>query len=433
MAQAFSQSSRSKQRRTGKVLRSTGAILAVAFLLFTGDSRAQKSGTETHECTIVLDALRFQITTGRAIPRTLSSQCADGVLRAEFRLLADNRQIDLKLLAEVAKDSYQFFGLANFYGSVRFNVLDENRNLDPPTDERTLTDASWLTITGRYNVLGIAAPGAVLSVSEDRMLLVWPPGTNADVRFIYGEKEFVAGKDSVFDATRYSHLWGWLAAMSKVVEKALETIHDVTRVGWGWSVVLLAVALKILLLPVSYMTVRSQRIVSNYQRMLDPRIREIKTNYDGEQAHTRIMQAHKDLGITPFFTLKPMLGLLIQIPVLIAVFNALGEMPQLVDAGFMWIDSLAYPDSVAALPFAIPMLGDAINILPVLMTLVTLFATLTFRNAVAPNSVVKAQKTQLYLMAAAFFVLFYAFPAAMVWYWTATNGLQLVQQRILKI
>ncbi|MGI9205459.1 MAG: YidC/Oxa1 family membrane protein insertase, partial [Woeseiaceae bacterium] len=375
----------------------------------------------------------FQVTTGRFIPRTLSSQCVDGVLQAEFRLLAEVGQIDVRLLAEIVKDNYRFFGLAEFYGSASFNVLDENRNLDPPINERALADGSWFTITGRYNLLGVAAPGATLAVSEDRTLLVWPPGTNADLRIIYGEKELVARQESVFEVTRYSHLWGWLAAMSKVVEKMLETIHDVTRVGWGWSIVLLAVALKILLLPVSYMTIRFQRNVSNYQRMLEPQIQEIKANYDGEQAHTRIMQAHKDLGITPFFTLKPMLGLLIQIPVLIAVFNALGEMPQLVGASFMWIDSLAYPDSVATLPFALPVLGDAINILPVLMTTVTLVSTITFRNSVAPNNVVKAQKTQLYWMAAAFFVLFYAFPAAMVWYWTATNGLQLIQQRLLKI
>ncbi len=433
MAQAFSHGSGSKQRRMHNVLRSTGALLAVALLLFGGISRAQESATEIHECTIVLDALRFQITTGQAIPQTLSSQCADGVLRVEFRLPAENRHIDLSLLAQIAADSYRFFGLAEFYGSARVNVLNENRNLDPPSDKRTFTDGSWLTITGRYNVLGIEAPGATLSVTEGGVLLVWPPGTNADVRFIFGEKESVARKERVFEVTRYSHLWGWLAAMSKVVEKVLETIQEITRVGWGWSIVLLAVVLKVLLLPLSYMTVRAQRKVGTYQRRLEPQIREIKAQYTGEQAHNRIMQVHKDLGITPFFTLTPMLGLLIQIPVLIAVFNALGEMPQLVDAGFLWIDSLAYPDSVASLPVAIPMLGDAINILPVLMTLVTLFATLTFRNSVAPNSVVKAQKTQLYLMAAAFFVLFYAFPAAMVWYWTATNGLQLVQQTILKI
>lgn len=433
MAQVFSQGGRSKQRLIRDLPGRISRILTVALMLVTGICPAQESRTEAHDCASVLRAITGYLTSGSAIPRTISSQCADRVLQAEFLVPAELEEFDLTPLLEIVKDPNRFFGLAEFYSGASLNILAENGNITDAVDGSVIEGGSWLAVAGRYEVLGLSASGATLSVSEEHTLLQWPSGPEANVRFVYGEKELVAAAESVFDATRYAHLWGWLATLSKWVELMLEQIHAATSLGWGWSVALLAVVLKILLLPVSIMTVRSQRKVSNYQRILEPEIREIKAQYDGEQAHNRIMDVHKNLGITPFFTLKPMLGLFVQIPVLIAVFNALGEMPQLVGARFMWIESLAYPDAVATLPFAIPMLGDTINILPVLMTLVTLFATITFRNRVAPDSVVKAQKTQLYLMAAAFFVLFYSFPAAMVWYWTATNGLQLVQQRVLKI
>ncbi|MGI9262825.1 MAG: YidC/Oxa1 family membrane protein insertase [Woeseiaceae bacterium] len=433
MVQAFAQCSGSILCRIHSWLRVIGSILPVALLLVAGNSGAQELKTEVHNCANLLSALREYTDSGSATPRATSPQCANGIVQADLRLQSGIRHIDLAQLSEIVKDQYRFFGLAGYYGSVSINVLNESGYPAAQGDNGVLADEVWLAITGRYKVLGIEAPGAVLSVTESVAQIEWPPGTNINIRLVYGEKERVAEQESVFDATRYGHLWGWLAALSKLVEKSLETLHDVSRLGWGWSIVMLAVALKILLLPVSFLTVHAQRQVSNNQRILEPRIRTIKAEYDGEQAHTRIMQAHKDLGVNPFFTLKPMLGLLIQIPVLIAVFNALGEMPQLIGADFMWIESLAYPDSVATMPFVIPMLGDAINILPVLMTVVTLFATATFRNSVAPKGVVRTQKTQLYFMAAAFFALFYTFPAAMVWYWTATNGLQLAQQRLLKI
>jgi YidC/Oxa1 family membrane protein insertase len=145
------------------------------------------------------------------------------------------------------------------------------------------------------------------------------------------------------------------------------------------------------------------------------------------------MAAHKSLGITPFYTLKPMLGSFIQVPVLVAVFNALGEMPQLAGASFLWIGDLAYPDVIAMLPNAIPMFGDKLSLLPVIMTLVTIFSTLIFQNRSATEAELRRHKRNLYLMSAVFLVLFYPFPAAMVLYWTLANILQTMQQQLIRI
>ena len=125
-----------------------------------------------------------------------------------------------------------------------------------------------------------------------------------------------------------------------------------------------------------------------------------------------------------------MIGTLIQIPVLIAVFNALGEMPQLDMQSFLWVKNLAYPDAVTALPVVIPGIGGHINLLPFLMTAVTLFSTLIFSSPHASATELKKQRRNLYMMAAAFFILFYPFPAAMVLFWTVNNLLHSIQQII---
>ncbi|NQX89816.1 MAG: YidC/Oxa1 family membrane protein insertase, partial [Halioglobus sp.] len=139
------------------------------------------------------------------------------------------------------------------------------------------------------------------------------------------------------------------------------------------------------------------------------------------------------LGITTFYVLKPMLAMLIQIPLWIAVFNVLGEMPQLENAGFLWIKSLAYPDSIAMLPFVVPLLGDSISVLPLLMTVVTGVSAMLLQDRLAPEPELRRQKRNLYLMALAFLLLFYPFPAAMVLYWTLSNALQIVQQSVIKV
>ena len=127
-----------------------------------------------------------------------------------------------------------------------------------------------------------------------------------------------------------------------------------------------------------------------------------------------------------------MLPLFIQIPILMATFNALGEMPQFRDQSFLWIADLAYPDSVYDLSFGIPLLGGSISALPLLMTIVTIISIMIFRNQHVSKAGMRSQKRNLYLMAVAFLILFYPFPAAMVLYWAMANALQAIQQQILK-
>jgi YidC/Oxa1 family membrane protein insertase len=196
--------------------------------------------------------------------------------------------------------------------------------------------------------------------------------------------------------------------------------------------VLFTVLLKIALVPLGILTVGMQGQVSQHQARLAPMLAEIKGKYDGEEAHKRIMAAHKKLGISTFFALKPMLATFIQVPVWIAVFNALGEMPQLSGEGFLWIESLAYPDSIATLPMVLPVFGNSVSLLPILMTVVTIVSARLFQDRHAPEDELKRQKRNLYFMALAFLVLFYPFPAAMVLYWTLSNALQIVQQRVIR-
>jgi YidC/Oxa1 family membrane protein insertase len=230
---------------------------------------------------------------------------------------------------------------------------------------------------------------------------------------------------------RYSHLWGWLCALSLILEEVLKSIQKITGSSWGLSVILLSVLIKVALIPVSIFVSRQQRWVGRIQSALEQPLRDIKASYDGQEAHERIMAAHKKLGVSPFYTLRPMLGMLIQVPILIAVFNMLGELPQLSGQAFWWISDLAYPDAVLKFSDAgsgVPLFGSTLNLLPILMTVVTIASAIIYRNNIAPAAETRKQKRNLYFMAIGFLVLFYPFPASMVLYWASTNVLQLAEQ-----
>lgn len=325
----------------------------------------------------------------------------------------------------VLAETRPFYGLAAYYNAIR------------DIEIRSRADGSeWRGWKGRFAAALVKLDDG--GVQVDQRQIKFAPNADGRIHLQMGLIDS-AGQGS-FDGInaqdlRYTHLWGWLRVLCLLLENALTTMHDVTGMGWGWCIMLLCVAIKIALIPVTKFVRLQQRQVGEVQSALQQPLEQIKANFDGQEAHERIMAAHKDLGVSPFYTLKPMLGMFIQVPILVAVFNMLGELPVLSGQAFWWISDLAYPDAVlhAAGPNkAILLFGASLNLLPILMTVVTVASAILYKDRVAPASETKKQKRNLYFMAVAFFVLFYPFPASMVLYWATANVLQVMQQVVSK-
>ena len=332
-------------------------------------------------------------------------------------------------------DPYTFYGLASYYNNVDYYLVENARAEKLQSGQiASLSAGQWLVGVGRLKALAIRGEGLSIMQGESEPDLDLSTLTSNTQLFVKSvAKPELPQLSPELGQLRYVHLWSMFSILAKTAEAALIFIQSHLVNSWGLTIIAFAVIIKLLLIPVTIMTVNAQRKVSRVQAQLAPQLADIKANYDGEEAHNRLMAAHKSLGVSPFYTLKPMLATLIQVPVLIAVFNALGEMPQFAGQSFLWISDLAYPDSIGTLPGAIWLLGPSVSLLPVLMTAVTVLATLLHQDRLATAQEVKRQKRNLYLLASAFFILFYPFPAAMVLYWTAVNVLQIFQQKLIKI
>ncbi|ARN76329.1 hypothetical protein BST96_06915 [Oceanicoccus sagamiensis] len=351
---------------------------------------------------------------------------------------SNSRPIERAITAadfEAIREPRIFYGLASYYNNIDYYLTDAQHVEKLPLDQELSLPANhWFVAIGRFNALAVRGEGVVVTPSQSQPVMDLSTGVKSDSVLVKAlPRQELEQLSPELGQLRYVHLWSVFSVLAKTAEAALVFIQKNMVDSWGLAILVFAVLMKILLLPVAILTVKAQRKVSHIQAQLAPKLAEIKANYDGEEAHNRLMEAHKSLNVTPFYALTPMMATLVQIPILIAVFNALGEMPQFVGEPFLWISDLAYPDSVGTLPLLIPMLGDSISLLPVLMTAVTVLATILFQDRLATEQEVKRQKRNLYLMGIAFFILFYPFPAAMVLYWTSVNILQIFQQRVIKI
>jgi membrane protein insertase Oxa1/YidC/SpoIIIJ len=125
--------------------------------------------------------------------------------------------------------------------------------------------------------------------------------------------------------------------------------------------------------------------------------------------------------VHPLYSLKSLLGIAVVIPVFIGAFDMLAENIHLMNAGFLWINDLSRPDALAQLPFRLPFFGSDLNLMPLLMTGLSVLAS-WLHKPLALSAESRAQHVRnMLLLALAFFALFYTFPAGMVLYWASNN------------
>jgi YidC/Oxa1 family membrane protein insertase len=246
------------------------------------------------------------------------------------------------------------------------------------------------------------------------------PKSNAAVR---------AGSDDLY-LLLFSDLWSWMRWLCLGLYHSLSFIHAFVP-SWGWSIILLALFVRVILYPVGVKAQKSQKRFIEAQKKMLPELKEIKKEYKGGEQSERILQLYKKYNVSPFSGLKPLLVVLIQLPILIALYHVLGNTFELREASFLWIKTLAEPDQLFPFGFNIFLLGGYFNLLPFLMAVVTL---LTFKLSPAPVADKKDKKLQnifLIAMTLMFFFLFYDFPAGLVLYWTFANVFHLLQSKIV--
>ena len=302
-----------------------------------------------------------------------------------------------EFIDEHVRDKFPYSGFANFYNSINYYLVEANKiEKIPPNQPITMVGSQWLAVVGHYKVLTFQQPK--LSLTHDGKAIAitnTPSGVNPVPLDVYLRNKSDLKKISPeLDQIRYAYLWKPLQLLSRFIDFVLVTIYQKLPFGWGLSILLFSILFKVCTLPVNMLLNSTQRKVSYIQALIEPELDKIKASYHGKEAHEKFMEVHKKHGISPFYTLKPLLFTLVPIPFLIAIFNALGEMDPIAGHSFLWIDNLAHPDAIFHFKFHIPLIGNQINLLPILMTIFNLVAVFFHRNIVATKKKPKKTKNE---------------------------------------
>lgn len=312
--------------------------------------------------------------------------------------------------------------------------LDEITEDQPP-----LAEGGWFGFRNRYWSLMLSADVPVEpeyiagpAVQDAQLQLAGlPAATSLQLYIGPVEPDALAAVDPQLRDTMFSGLWFWLRWICFGLYALLGWIAAIIP-NWGLAIIVLSVVVKILMIPLNKIADHFQHQVHDIQAKLEPRLYEIKQKYKGAEQSEQILALHKEFGVTPLYSLKSLFGVMVLIPVFIGAFDMLAENIHLAGTAFLWVTDLARPDSVLRLPFTVPFFGGYLNLLPFIMTALSVATSYLHNPPALTPEMHRRQYRNLVIMAVAFFLLFYTFPAGMVLYWT-TNNLISVMKELLPI
>jgi YidC/Oxa1 family membrane protein insertase len=197
--------------------------------------------------------------------------------------------------------------------------------------------------------------------------------------------------------------------------------------GWNYGIVILVltILLKIVLFPIAYKTYLS----SAKMRVLKPEVDEINGKYpkreDAMKKQQALMALYKKAGVNPMSGCIP---ILLQMPILIAMFRFFPASIELRQQAFLWANDLSSYDSVLNLPFTIPFYGDHVSLFTLLMTISTVIYTYMNNQMMGSTSQqMPGMKTMMYIMPIMFLPMFNSYSSGLSYYYLLVNLLTFAQ------
>jgi len=210
--------------------------------------------------------------------------------------------------------------------------------------------------------------------------------------------------------------WGWFGVIAKPIFLGLHWLNDNLIHNYGWSIVVITILINLLLLPMRFSSMKSQKKM----QALQPKIQAINAKYKGlsmrdpkkQQQNQEVMELYKAEGVNPMGGCLPMI---VQLPILYAFYKVLTVTIEMRGAHWLWVTDLSQAEQLP------------IHLLPIIMV-VTQF----IMQKMTPNpSMDPSQAKMMQFMPLMFGFFFYNMSSGLVLYWLTGNLVGILQQWLI--
>lgn len=205
----------------------------------------------------------------------------------------------------------------------------------------------------------------------------------------------------------------------------LEALHGLIG-SWPGAIIFLGVLVRIAFLPLTVFNTRHQVSLNRTLTRLKPEMEALKEQFtdNAEARDEAILALQKKHGVSPVAQLQGCLPLMIQIPILIALFQELLSFEPIQGESFLWIDDLTKPDSLFVWGVDLRWFGDSFNLLPILL----FGAHVLIARVASDHGLTKSMLGMPILIA----MLFYPFPAGALLYWLTGSCVQVCEVALIR-
>jgi YidC/Oxa1 family membrane protein insertase len=353
--------------------------------------------------------------------------------KAEMVFVQDAAQLEKDILQNRTTTNINYFEKEEgFTGLSETSLSEEKAEVSKPL--------AWFSFKQKFFNWGVIADGQFDGLSaiqktneadshsvkrmETRLAITLGNGS-ASFRHYFGPNKFTILKKVAEDYDRNVYLgWPGINLVNRFITINVFSWLEGAISSYGIIIVILVLLIKTLLFPLSYKSYISMAKM----KVLKPELDEIKerTGDDMQKAQAEQMKLYQQVGINP---LSGCIPLLLQMPVLLAMFNFFPNAIELRQQSFWWAPDLSSYDSIATLPFSLPGYGDHVSLFTILMTASTL--VLTWYNN-QTSTVAGPMQSMSYIMPVVFMFILNSLPAGLSFYYLVSNVVSIVQQQAIK-
>lgn len=253
-----------------------------------------------------------------------------------------------------------------------------------------------------------------------------------DMEFFFGPNKYAVISDYDLQMEEIIPLgWGFFL-LQWINRFVIIPVFDFLQ-SFGWSmgliILILTILVKIVLFPLAY----KQFASSAKMKVIAPEVQKINEKYPKQeqamQKQQAVMNLYKRAGIKPMAGCLPML---IQFPILVAMFRFFPASIELRQQSFLWADDLSTYDSILNLPFNIPFYGNHISLFCLLMTAAQLIYTHISMKQQAQTQTMPGMKFMMYFMPIMMLFIFNSFSAALNYYYFISLCFTFLQMFIIR-
>ncbi len=198
------------------------------------------------------------------------------------------------------------------------------------------------------------------------------PSTQIGLKLYYGPNSITVlrkeGKDLQLEKIIFlgKNIIGWI---SRFVIIPIFNWLDNYISNYGLIILILTVIIKLALFPLTFKSTQSQAKMQILKPMVEELGKKFPKKEDAMKKQQATMDLYKRAGVNPMGGCLPML---LQMPILFAMFRFFPVSIELRQEHFLWATDLSTYDSIMTLPFNIPIYGNHVSLFTLLMTASTL-------------------------------------------------------------